>query len=72
MITEANIDLKLPENQDIAKRITNKFLEGVGSQNFQVHSTVMRCLAEVVPFLPKDLVLHVFKVTISSIVDQNT
>lgn len=51
MILDDTLDLKAPENKDMAKSITVEFEKQVGSDNFQVHSNAIRCLAEIVPKL---------------------
>ena len=48
-ILQGAIDLKLPENKDLAKTITEDYLKQVGSMSFAVHSAAIRCLAEIVP-----------------------
>lgn len=40
--------------------------------NFMVHSSAIRCLAEIVPKLTKDELIHIFKSTINSITDPKT
>jgi hypothetical protein len=49
LILSDSIDLKAPENKDMGKSITTEYLKQVGSDNFEVHSRAIRCLAEIVP-----------------------
>ncbi len=53
-ILKNDIDLKDPANKDMAKAITQDYLKQVGSMSFEVHSTAIRCLAEIVPKLAND------------------
>jgi hypothetical protein len=72
MILNDTLDLKDKENEEMAKSITEEFLKQVGSDNFQVHSKAIRCLAEIVPKLNKEQLVGVFKATIGSIANPKT
>lgn len=71
-ILQGDVDLKAAENTELAKNITSDYLKQVGSMNFMVHSSAIRCLDEIVPQLSKEELIHIFKSTISSITDPKT
>jgi hypothetical protein len=72
MVLDDSLDLRASENIDLAKSVTNEFLKQVGSDNFQVHSNAIRCLAEILPKFSREEMVNVFKTTISSIVNPKT
>lgn len=49
--------------------ITDNYLKQVGSPNFAVHSSAINFLANIVPHLAEAELIHIFKSTISSIID---
>ncbi len=53
-------EVNLLEDPQLARTITENFLKQVGSQSFVVHSAAIRFLAEMVPKLPNDELVHIF------------
>jgi hypothetical protein len=64
--------INLMDNPELARKITENYLKQVGSQSFAVHSAAIRFLAEMVPKLPPQELVHVFNETISAIAKVHT
>ena len=64
--------VNLIEDPELARKITVNFLKQVASQSFVVHSSAIRFLAEMVPKLPKNELIHIFSETIGSIAKVDT
>ena len=52
LVQNGKVNLKADPN--LARKITENFLKQVGSTNFVVHSSAIRELADMVPYIPKD------------------